>query len=43
MKIASYPSLILYEVTDSEVVIHTVRHTSRRPINCLKGRPFTDL
>jgi plasmid stabilization system protein ParE len=32
MKIAFYPYLILYEVTDSEVIIHTVRHTSRRPI-----------
>lgn len=31
MKIATYPYLILYEVTDSEVVVHAVRHSARNP------------
>jgi addiction module RelE/StbE family toxin len=29
--VTSYPYLIFYEVTDSEVVIHTIRHGARNP------------
>jgi addiction module RelE/StbE family toxin len=27
-----YPYLIFYEVTESEVIIHAVRHAARRPL-----------
>ena len=32
MIVLPYPYAVLYEATDDELIIHAVRHTSRKPI-----------
>jgi addiction module RelE/StbE family toxin len=31
LTVLPYPYLVFYEITDSEIIIHAVRHTARNP------------